>query len=199
LFTTRRGFLILLTRRHFYNSVRSPSFRSNFSKISYNDGNFLFRFVYFQFLHNLLDSYVFNYLVTDFGTDFSLMISFYGFPRARVVIISRTCILLISYGTISNDLTWKSMPSPFSRPTARPHRCAWTRPPSLTPSCYACSITGRQATIGETNSIASIASPSLCPTCFDSVTVAWSAITTVRSAGGSPFPSQYMLIHNLPQ
>ena len=38
----------------------------------------------FQFLHNVTDSYVFNYLVTDFDTDFFVMISFFGVPsRAR--------------------------------------------------------------------------------------------------------------------
>ena len=38
----------------------------------------------FQFLNNLPESYVFNYMVKDFDTDFSIMISFYGVPsRAR--------------------------------------------------------------------------------------------------------------------
>ena len=38
----------------------------------------------FQFLNNLQGSYVFNYMVTDFDTNFAIMISFYGVPsRAR--------------------------------------------------------------------------------------------------------------------
>ena len=41
---------------------------------------FYFNSFKFQFLHNLSESFVFNYMIKDFDTGFSIMISFFGIP-----------------------------------------------------------------------------------------------------------------------
>jgi len=96
-----------------------------FQKLPMVIENFYFDTFKFQVLNNFPEDFIYNYLVTDRATDFSITISFYGVPsRTDCNYRSNVECVNFMWDAYERFSIKKSLPSPFSRLTTRPHHCA---------------------------------------------------------------------------